>query len=95
MWVVSYDISSDRLRSQIAKTLEGYGQRIQYSVFECRINHKKYEELYNKLRKMMADAEEEGNIRFYYICGNCEEKIHTIGKIPIELKKLMENVIVV
>lgn len=95
MWVVSYDITSDRLRSQISKTLEGYGCRIQYSVFECRINHKKYEELYNKLRIMMLDAEEKGNIRFYCICGNCEEKVHTIGKIPIEVEKIVESVIVV
>ena len=37
MYVVSYDITSDRLRNKIAKTLEGYGTRIQYSVFECRL----------------------------------------------------------
>ena len=40
MYVVSYDISSDRLRNKVARTLEGYGTRIQYSVFECKLSEK-------------------------------------------------------
>lgn len=70
MYVVSYDIASDRLRNKIAKTLEGYGIRIQYSVFECRLNDKKYRELYRKLMELM-EGTEEGSIRFYSVCGNC------------------------
>lgn len=58
MYVVSYDITSDRLRNKIAKTLEGYGTRIQYSVFECRLGQKKYKELYRKLMQIMAETEE-------------------------------------
>lgn len=33
MYVVAYDIPDDRRRARIAKTLEGYGDRLQYSVF--------------------------------------------------------------
>lgn len=33
MYVVAYDIPDDTRRSRIAKTLEGYGDRLQYSVF--------------------------------------------------------------
>ena len=66
MYVVSYDITSDRRRNKIAKTLEGYGTRIQYSVFECRLTEKKYKEMYRKLMQLMAD-EEEGSIRIYSI----------------------------
>ena len=62
MYVVSYDISSDRLRNKVARTLEGYGTRIQYSVFECKLSEKKYRELYVKMMKLMEGAEE-GNIR--------------------------------
>lgn len=32
-FVVAYDIADDRRRDRIAKTLESYGDRIQYSVF--------------------------------------------------------------
>ena len=33
--VVSYDVSDDRRRRKVAKIMEGYGYRVQYSVFEC------------------------------------------------------------
>ncbi len=36
MLLVVYDIKKDRLRSKFAKFLEGYGRRVQYSVFEIR-----------------------------------------------------------
>ena len=46
MYVISYDIAGDKLRNKIAKVLLGYGRRVQYSVFECRISQKRFEELY-------------------------------------------------
>lgn len=94
MYVVSYDIVSDRLRSKIAKTLEGYGTRIQYSVFECRLSEKKYMELYGKLMQLMAGVEE-GSIRFYSLCGNCEGKIRTIGQTAGHTEQVLEEVIVI
>lgn len=94
MYVVSYDITSDRRRNKIAKTLEGYGTRIQYSVFECRLAEKKYKEMYRKLMQLMSD-EAEGSIRIYSICGNCEGKICTIGEIPNRLEQSEEHVIVI
>jgi len=32
-FLIAYDISDDPRRNQVAKTLESYGDRIQYSVF--------------------------------------------------------------
>lgn len=78
MYVVSYDISSDRLRNKVAKTLLGYGKRVQYSVFECRISQNDFGEMYRKLAMLMADSEE-GSIRFYQLCGKCENTIREIG----------------
>ena len=33
--VVAYDIAYNKRRNKIAKCLEGYGIRVNYSVFEC------------------------------------------------------------
>ncbi len=41
MYVVSYDIGSDKLRNKVAKVLLGYGNRVQYSVFECHISQER------------------------------------------------------
>ncbi len=33
--IISYDVVEDKRRTRVAKLLEGYGKRVQYSVFEC------------------------------------------------------------
>lgn len=78
MYIVSYDIPSDRLRTKISKALEGYGRRVQYSVFECDLVEKRYRELYEKLIKL-TEGLEDGNICFYYVCKTCEGKKRVIG----------------
>lgn len=49
LYVVTYDIPSDKRRQKVAKLLEGYGRRVQYSVFECLLSEVKYEELQKRL----------------------------------------------
>lgn len=78
MYVVSYDISNDRRRRKIAKELENYGTRVQYSVFECNLTRTRYGKLFKRLSELMLE-EEEGSVRIYEICANCEKKIVTIG----------------
>jgi CRISPR-associated protein Cas2 len=39
--VVSYDISDDKRRRKVAQIMEGYGYRVQYSVFECDLDKKR------------------------------------------------------
>ncbi|GAB6175578.1 hypothetical protein JCM16814_04690 [Desulfobaculum senezii] len=34
-YVVAYDISNDKERLRVSKVLEGFGERVQGSVFEC------------------------------------------------------------
>lgn len=34
-YLVCYDISNDKRRSRVHKTLRGFGDHLQYSVFEC------------------------------------------------------------
>lgn len=42
LYLISYDIAVDKRRTKIAKLLEGFGQRVQYSVFECDLTTKQY-----------------------------------------------------
>ena len=37
LWVIAYDSWSNKRRRKLAKLLEGYGERLQWSVFECRL----------------------------------------------------------
>lgn len=37
-FIVCYDICDDKRLARVAKTMRGFGDRIQYSVFECQLN---------------------------------------------------------
>ena len=93
-YVISYDIESDRTRRKLAKLLEGYGVRIQYSVFECNLTDKRFQKLYKEVFQLTS-GKSDGSVRFYSICKNCEDKIVTIGKPLNELKMLQSEVIII
>jgi CRISPR-associated protein Cas2 len=66
--IVTYDVSTEtregrkRLR-RVAKVCEGHGQRVQKSVFECKVNLMQFEELE---RRLLAEInEKEDNLRLY------------------------------
>jgi CRISPR-associated protein Cas2 len=75
LYVVCYDTPCDKRRKKIADLLEGYGHRVQYSVFECVLPPNKYQELKKRLRKRYKAGED--CIRFYPISQ------HTIGQVEL------------
>lgn len=91
LYIVSYDISSNRIRKKLADTLENYGQRVQYSVFECRLTKKRYKELYSRLVGLCTD--ENDSVRLYVLCENCSAKIRIIGNSKTSIKQ--EKVIII
>lgn len=93
-FVISYDISNNRLRAQLARLLEGYGVRVQYSVFECRLEYERYQELLKKMKEY-SEKFEEDSIRIYRICKNCEQEIETLGKINKKYEIVDSQVIVI
>ena len=75
--IVVYDISDNKRRTKLANFLEGYGRRVQYSVFECFLSYPQVEVLYEKVQKRVKP--EEDNVRFYWISKSCAAKTLTIG----------------
>lgn len=75
--VISYDISDDRKRSKVANILEDYGKRVQYSVFECRLDDKTLSKLLAKLKPF---AKGNDSIRVYQICEACLKKVILLGR---------------
>ena len=91
LYLVSYDISNTKTRNKIADTLKNYGQRVQYSVFECRLTEKRWKSMYSQLVKM--PFEDEDSIRLYPLCENCSTKIRIIG--TSQKTKNPSNIIIV
>ena len=70
-YVAAYDVPSDTKRRKLADFLELYGQRVQESVFECRLDKRRLEHLKSRLAKML-DAEDK--FRLYRVCQSCLSK---------------------
>jgi CRISPR-associated protein Cas2 len=77
LYVIAYDIPSDRRRTRVHKTLCGFGQWTQYSLFECHLTDKELLTLRNKLDKILEP--EEDSLRFYPLCVACLTKVETVG----------------
>ena len=77
LYVIAYDIPSDRRRTKVHKVLCGFGQWTQYSLFECHLTQKELVTLHGKLDKLLKP--EEDSVRFYPLCTPCVAKVATIG----------------
>ncbi|MEZ4705662.1 MAG: CRISPR-associated endonuclease Cas2 [Caldilineaceae bacterium] len=76
--VVSYDIPDDKRRTKVMKLLEGYGRRVQFSVFECEVRPADLEQLKVRLGKLLH--QEQDDIRIYQLCEACQGKVAALGK---------------
>lgn len=66
MWVVvTYDIADDKRRNKLARLLEGFGVRVQESVFECELDPKVLEQMVTRATKLIKW--EEDSIRLYQL----------------------------
>ncbi len=63
LWLVSYDVPDDRRRNRVAKLLQGYGERVQYSVFECVLDDDQYAALRRRMARLVNAQED--SVRFY------------------------------
>ena len=79
-YVIAYDIEDDAVRSRVAKVLEGYGQRVQQSVFECDLDERSLRSLVDALMSGLGD-QEAGNIRLYRTCADCHAASIGLGRI--------------
>ncbi|MDY6911663.1 MAG: CRISPR-associated endonuclease Cas2 [Chloroflexota bacterium] len=71
-YVVSYDVRDSKRLRKVAKHLEGYGERLQYSVFRCRLTERDIERMRWELVKIM---EKEDNLLVIGLCSRCGEKV--------------------
>lgn len=80
--LVSYDVSTTspegkrRLR-QIAKSCLNRGQRVQNSIFECKVDPAQYAHFKKELLDIINDKED--SLRFYLLGKNWKKRIEHFG----------------
>lgn len=85
--LIIYDIISNKQRVKMAKLLSGYGNRVQKSAFEARLNKKQYARLLRDIKGMLKIDD---NVRIYKL--HSYEEIKTFGDKKYEI---IEDVIVI
>ena len=83
--LVSYDVSTvdrhgQRRLRRVAKICTNYGQRVQFSVFECLVDPAQWA----ILRQQLIDAidPERDSLRFYYLGSNWKRRVEHVGAKP-------------
>jgi CRISPR-associated protein Cas2 len=80
LYVVAYDISCQKRRTKISNLLSAYGQRVQYSVFECMLQPQQFRELRERLGQVVKP---EDSIRMYPLSGHTVRQIEIWGGVPL------------
>lgn len=87
-YLVCYDIEDDRQRTRLAHLLEGYGQRVQYSVFELHLSRPTdLDQLKQQIRDILNDPEAE--VRFYRLTAEAIAASHRLDGRPLAARNLV------
>ena len=82
MVLVSYDVMTSseggqkRLR-RVAKECKNYGQRVQFSVFECHVDPAQWTLLRARLTGIIE--EDKDSLRFYFLGSNWQRRVEHVG----------------
>lgn len=85
MVLVSYDVNTQdaegrkRLR-RIARHCQDFGQRVQFSVFECLVEPAQWTALRAVLEKEMDKNKD--SLRFYFLGANWQRRVEHVGAKP-------------
>ena len=80
--LVSYDVATavpagQRRLHRVSKTCQNYGQRVQYSVFECLVDPAQWAVLRQKLVEEIDP--EKDSLRFYFLGANWRHRVEHVG----------------
>ena len=84
-YVVAYDIVDDKKRYRVSNTLKDFGERVQKSVFECRLDAGQCGVMSSKLSKLINPKED--SILIYPLCKSCAGLRTGLGLIGVREEK--------
>jgi len=92
LYIVTYDIADDRRWRAVFKLMNGYGEWLQLSVFQCRLTRQRHLEFVAKLQALLNTADDHAMIVDIGPAENVELRVQSIGKRgfePIERKPVI------
>ena len=85
MVIVSYDVAvsmegGQRRLRKVAKACQNYGQRVQFSVFECVVDPAQWTKLKHILENTIN--KDTDSLRYYYLGSNYKRRVEHVGAKP-------------
>jgi len=78
--IAAYDISSDRRRGRLAAEFQGWGYRIQESVFQLRVEPADLEVLRGRIRDIIKESDDV--VHLCLLCASCAGRMEVYGTAP-------------
>lgn len=80
LYIVTYDIKDDNRWKKVYKTMKGYGEWIQLSVFQCKLNGVKALRMDDTLRGLIDEQEDHVLIFDLGPADSIKPKVKSLGK---------------
>ena len=84
--IVAYDITQQKRLARVAKVCEDYGVRVQYSLFECRLDENDFNEFW--LQLLAEIDEDEDRLVAYRVDARSAKETMTAGTMVCSEKVL-------
>ena len=80
MYIVAYDIANNQRWRRVFKTMHGFGEWLQLSVFQCRLSRRRRAELETRLRELVKAGEDHVLLIDIGPADKTELAVESIGK---------------
>ncbi len=80
LYIVTYDIASPRRWRTIFKLMNGYGEWLQLSVFQCRLSRKRHAEMLAALDELIHHGEDHVLLLDLGVADRVSPRVVSLGK---------------
>lgn len=80
LYIVAYDISSAKRWRSVFKTMNGYGEWLQLSVFQCRLSRKRQTQLKAALDDIIDHTEDHVIMMDLGVADSVKPRVESLGK---------------
>ncbi len=77
-YVVAYDVASDARRLRLSRLMEGYGRRIQKSLFDCNLDAEQIAALTKAIAEVLNKKTDRCHV--FRLCAECAQMTQRTGK---------------
>ncbi|MBF0177527.1 MAG: CRISPR-associated endonuclease Cas2 [Magnetococcales bacterium] len=76
-YIICYDVAHDRRRRRLSICLDGFGDRVQESVFEAVLDRLLFDKMISAIKAIISAKQD--SVLIYPLCTPCAGKVQRIG----------------